>query len=181
MKFVHLATSLLFLNTGFLFAQSGYHGPAPVSSPSLTPTGSDSLEEELERDNINRLQSLDEKHYFEELASCLIPSQVDEEAEDLRLEEQATILERKILLSLDEQTISDPDAEEEGMERLIQEVHTQQLGQVALLVDQLSSVMTEYQLQQDDDAYLQPLLEEDSTENQEPVQWMVQLELGKIH
>lgn len=182
MKFVHLAASLLLLNTGFLYSQSGSNGPAPLDSPSPTPsTSSATFQDELEGDNFNRLQSTEQKQYFDELTSCLLPEQpVQPIEEDVRLTEKSSMLTQQILLSLDEQTISDPEAEEEGMERLDSEIRTQQLGQIALLSDQLSTVMTEYQAQNNEAAYLDRLFLEDLTDNQEPAHWLVQVELGQI-
>lgn len=181
MKFLHLAASLLLLNTGFLFSQSGYNGPAPLASPSPEPPSSSAVfQEELEVDNFNRIQSFEETQYFDELTSCLLTDQSVDAAEDVRLIEKTAILERKILLSLDEQTIVDPEAEEEGMERLAKEINTQQLGQIALLSDQLSTVMTEYQYQEKENDYLQTFLMEELDENLEPVHWLVQAELGQI-
>lgn len=181
MKFVHLAASLLLLNTGFLFAQPGYNGPAPSASPSIEPKPySVVFQEELDVDNFNRIQSSEETQYFNELTSCLLSDQPKEAEEDLRLSEKTTMLERKMLLSLDEQTIADPEAEEEGMERLAKAINTQQLGQIALLSDQLSTVMTEYQHQEEENDYLHTYLLEVVTENLEPIHWLVQVELGQI-
>ncbi len=181
MKFVHLAASLLLLNSGVLFSQSGYNGPAPLPSPSPEPQSSAlAFQEELEVDNVNRLQSPEEQRYFDELTSCLLIEKPEQPAEADRLTKKASILERKILLALDEQAIGDPEAEEDGMERLAMEINTQQLGQIALLEDQLSTVMMSQQSQQEEDDYLQSFLQEDLEATPEPVHWLVQAELGQI-
>lgn len=182
MKFVHLAASLLLLNTGFLYSQSGYNGPAPLAALSPAPnTSSATFQTELERDNFDRLHPAEQKQYVEELTSCLLPEKSEPSiTEDDRLTEKTALLSRELLLSIDEQVISDPEADEEGMELLDKEIQAQQRGQVALLSDQLSTVMAEYQVQNSEEAYLDRLLQEDFIENQEPVHWLVQVELGQI-
>lgn len=185
MKFVHLATSLLLLNTGALFAQSGYNGPSPLASPSpASPSTSEIFQSELESDNVNRIQSLEQVVYFTELTACLLADHRDEsewfDTEDSRLVEKKGVLERQLLLSLDEENIEDPEAGEEGIEPLTSAIQSQRVGQIVLLSEQLSTVTTEMESSTTAADPMEELLLEDFADNQEPVQWLVQVELGQI-
>lgn len=183
MKTFLLATALLLVSASPLLAQSGSNGPASPTPPAISsvPT-SKAFQQELEADNLTRMMSARQAAYFEELTSCLESPVLEEwtETEDSSVFEKQDQLSQQYLLALDEQQIEDPESTEEGVDQLHHLERTRQVGEVALMAYQLQSVNEVINESTTEEDLTEILLLEELEEEQEPIRWLVQVELGKI-
>ena len=182
MKLQHLAIALGFLFAGPAFAQSGSNGPAPSFVPSTPSSGSKDFQQELERDNLNRL-SPEHQSFKEELIACLPESQTEpstfEEAEEQRLVAQQAELTTKIRFV---SSMID-DLKKEGVEEGMQELYDREVvldqATLALLETQLTSVNDQLAHYSHQTGVWEALILE-SEPDAEPIQWLVQAESGRI-